>query len=132
MKTADIHRLTGEKIGRTAVQAGSTESSARQIHGKWAVITPFVTDEEILWDVWILNNRDRTAGLTSRKLTAILDKLQFRGHVHRLDGEAHFTAPSATWIVDRLKTLGIRRRRKHDPLAADRMRKLHETKRKEA
>lgn len=123
MNKKQIHEATGNTIARTAVNKNL--AGAYSIVGKWCYIAPD-GDE---WDVWLCNPIDMENGLSERKLNAMLDRPEICrdarvDRMHRLKGEAHFRINDPMWIVENLAWLGIRKRRKADPAAADRMRAI--------
>jgi len=110
MNKADIYKAFESKISKTAIQHRYNEWV---IKGKYCIIAPDDNNGDI-WDIWICNPGDITAGLSQRKVKSMVCTLESTGKMefNELTGEAWDKARDKEIIFGNLKLLGIRKKRK--------------------
>jgi hypothetical protein len=106
------------KISRKAINDGACDKhpgwDEYGVTGKWCRIT--WVNEDLEWDVWIVNTRDLTKPLHTLKIDPLVEKLtadpeEVSGEVIRWDGEAQVRLKSVAPILANLSALGIRKKR---------------------
>jgi hypothetical protein len=125
MTKSELFAAFDSQISRTAIRQDFDGCADNEwaVVGKFCRIVPIASG----WDVWLCNSRDPTAGLTPRKVTAILVGLADLlapdhaphapgaaatwGAWHVLDGEAWTRRLTRDEILACLSILGIRRRK---------------------
>ena len=107
MNQTDIFNAFNGIISKTAI---INRDGEYMIRGKWC----FIANEGNIWDIWLCNPVNLAAGLGTRKLRSMLQRL--RGHVKtpfvELDGEAWCKEAGIEGILTSLAVLGIRKKKK--------------------
>lgn len=115
MTQTEIYNAFDGKLSRSAIKERDGEYV---IQGKWCIAAP---EEGGIWDIWICNPKDITAGLGQGKVRNILKTLQksilalgttVKSSFKELTGEAHGKVVGTAEILANTAVLGIRRKRK--------------------
>lgn len=111
-KSKIFHAFEGN-ISITAIQYINDEWV---IKGKYCIIAPDNNSGDI-WDIWICNPGDITAGLSQRMVKSMVRTLESTGKMefNELTGEAWGKTRDKEIILGNLKLLGIRKKRVISP-----------------
>lgn len=105
----DVATLTQKQVIGAAIH---------EFNGEWYIRGKYADaclESDGRWNVWIVNTDDPTDGLSRRKLSHLLTKLNrepaaLRGPLKRLSGEAVYISMATDCLLKNLKLLGIRLR----------------------
>ena len=111
MTKEEIYNAFNGKISRTAIIDRGGEYV---VQGKYCIAAP---EEDSIWDVWVCNPKNISAGLSQKRVNSTLSALQGcdKRPIRVLTGEGWVKVAGTEKIIANLAPLGIPRKRKISP-----------------
>lgn len=114
MNKAELETVTENRFARNSI---------RLVDDEMTVVGKFSRSVYLgngLWDVWVCNPGNIATGLTSRKITAIDAAIcalgLSTGVFQRFEGEGAYPKMPTATLLRSASVLGIRKRKRHDPI----------------
>lgn len=111
MNTEELKQLTKQAFAHSAYV--SDWEGIAEVVGRWCRAS---YNGDGTWDVWVCNTKDLAAGLSSRRLNALIraveaEKSPTRTQLQRLTGEAVYPAMPTDTLLIIAPLLGVKKRR---------------------